>query len=167
MKTAVTVLGLMMLTCCGWAAAQDLLPGEEVPERARLIEYRVFFEGEHLDTYMEYNWETVNSNGVKRFFAKSVVEGSQIEEIIADGKEREIAHRRMGLTERKYKVTFDGKRYHLSFKGLLQERFPTEITYSNLGNLCQQEETSLKFKTDVGKGKFYEFEGALYCRALE
>ena len=69
MKTAVTALGLMMLTYCGWAAAQDLMP-----IGAKLIEYRVFFEGELLDTYTEYNWETVDSNGVKRFFSKSAVE---------------------------------------------------------------------------------------------
>ena len=98
---------------------------------------------------------------------KLLLEGLQTEEIIADGKEREIADRRMGLTERKYKVTFDGKRYHQSFKGLLQGRFPTEITYSNLGNLCQQEKTPLRFKTDTKQGEFYEFEGALHCRALE
>ena len=146
------------------ATGAELGRGEEVPNGAKRIECRFYFEGKLSNTYANYSWETVDSNGVRKLVSKANDE-EQIEEIIVDGKEHEMTDGSMGMTG-KYRAIFDGKTYHVVVKGLL-EGIPVEVTYPKVSNLCQQETIPISIKAEPSEGEFQRFEGALHCRVLE
>jgi len=95
----------------------SLAQGEEVPEDAVLMQCS--FAGED-DSWMEYKWETVDSEGTPSIFSK-VIGAENPKELIVDGEKHEAPHPEAwvrGATGVEYKVTFyTEKRYHFMLQG--------------------------------------------------
>ena len=106
----------------------SLAQGEDVPESAVLMKCSI--EGES-DSWKEYKWETIDSEGVPSIFYKLIGSKNAIE-LIVDGEEHAFLHFEEWMkryTEVKYRVTFyTAKRYRYTVQGKSGE-ISLEATY--------------------------------------